>query len=271
MSSSFAFAISFLLMIIIQKFIIQILNKDVCLKSNYKKVPIPVCGGIAFIPTIFSTNLIINLIGYQENKMPLYLLSIILMSYVGLIDDLLGDRTVTGLMGHIKSLLHMRLTTGALKAITGFMASLYISINISKNIYDVFVNTFIIALFTNFLNLLDLRPGRAGKVFLLLSVIFLIIGKGNPLFLVIVLGASIAFLPIDLKAKIMLGDTGSNILGITLGISSVLIFNFNIRLILLILLVLIHIITEKYSLTKIIEGNKVLNCLDMLGRGREKN
>ncbi len=31
-------------------------------------------------------------------------------------------------------------------------------------------------------------------------------------------------------------------------------------------IVLIHILTEKYSLTKIIEKNKVLNFLDRLGR-----
>jgi UDP-N-acetylmuramyl pentapeptide phosphotransferase/UDP-N-acetylglucosamine-1-phosphate transferase len=67
----------------------------------------------------------------------------------------------------------------------------------------------------------------------------------------------------------MLGDTGSNILGLTLGISSVLLFNFNIRLIILGFLILIHIITEKYSLSKIIEKNKFLNYLDMIGRGRD--
>ncbi|MDI3312113.1 MAG: UDP-N-acetylmuramyl pentapeptide phosphotransferase, partial [Thermoanaerobacterium sp.] len=95
------------------------------------------------------------------------------------------------------------------------------------------------------------------------------IGTGNFLILVVVLGSVMAFMPLDLKAKVMLGDTGSNILGLTLGISSVLLFNFNIRLIILAFLILIHLITEKYSLSKIIEGNKLLNYLDMIGRGRD--
>jgi Glycosyl transferase family 4. len=85
----------------------------------------------------------------------------------------------------------------------------------------------------------------------------------------IVLGSVLAFLPLDLKGKIMLGDTGSNILGLTLGISSILLFDFNVRLIIMIFLILVHIVTEKYSLTKIIEGNRFLNFLDMIGRGRD--
>lgn len=269
MASLFFFAISLLLMTIIQKFIFQILDKDVCLKPNYKKILIPVCGGIAFVPTIFISSLIARLIGFYDSKTPIYLLSIILMSYVGLIDDLLGDRSVTGLKGHIKSLLHLKLTTGGLKAITGLIVSLYISINLSSRIIDILVNTIVIALFTNFLNLLDLRPGRACKVFLLFSIIFLVAGSESPQILMIVLGSVMAFLPLDLKGKIMLGDTGSNILGLTLGISSVLLFNFNVRLIIMIFLILVHFVTEKYSLTKIIEGNRFLNFLDMIGRGRD--
>ncbi|AEF17233.1 hypothetical protein Thexy_1200 [Thermoanaerobacterium xylanolyticum LX-11] len=269
MSSLMIFIISFLLMIVIQKFIIQILDKDVCLKPNYKNVLIPVCGGIAFVPTIFIAAIVSKFLGISDEMTPIFLVSIILMSYVGLIDDILGDRSVRGLKGHIKSLLNMKLTTGGLKAVIGVIVSFYISINISNRLVDIIVNTILISLFTNFLNLLDLRPGRACKAFFFIAIIFLLAGTGNFLILLIVLGAVIAFVPLDLKAKIMLGDTGSNILGLTLGISSVLLFNFNIKLIILAFLILIHIITEKYSLSKIIEKNKFLNYLDMIGRGRD--
>ncbi|MDI3310205.1 MAG: UDP-N-acetylmuramyl pentapeptide phosphotransferase, partial [Thermoanaerobacterium sp.] len=163
MSLLIIFIISFLLMMVIQKFIIQILDKDVCLKPNYKKILIPVCGGIAFVPTIFITAIISKFIGFSDDMIQIFLVSIILMSYVGLIDDLLGDRSVTGLKGHIKSLLNMKLTTGGLKAVVGIIVSFYISINISNRLADIIVNTLLISLFTNFLNLLDLRPGRACK------------------------------------------------------------------------------------------------------------
>ena len=43
-------------------------------------------------------------------------------------------------------------------------------------------------------------------------------------------------------------------------------YSINVKIGWLVFLVLIHILTEKYSLTKIIEKNKVLNFLDRLGR-----
>lgn len=261
-----AVILAIIIMYIGEKFIFQILHKDVCLKFNYKKDLIPVCGGIAFIPSIFITMVILYLLGIRVKYSLLFMLSIFLVSYVGLIDDLLGDRSVTGLSGHIKSLLHLKLTTGGLKAIIGFLLAFFVSLYISKDIYDIIINTIIISLFTNFMNLLDLRPGRAGKVFILLSLILLILNFNGLLFLSIVFGCLIAFLPFDLRGKVMMGDTGSNILGITLGIASTVTFHLYIRIVILLLLVIIHIIAEKYSITKIIENNRVLNFLDMLGR-----
>ena len=63
-----------------------------------------------------------------------------------------------------------------------------------------------------------------------------------------------------------MGDTGSNVLGISIGILMVMGYTFKVRVSWLVFLVLIHILTEKFSLTKIIEKNKVLNFIDKLGR-----
>jgi len=63
----------------------------------------------------------------------------------------------------------------------------------------------------------------------------------------------------------MLGDVGSNILGIALGIAFVT-NSFSTRVIVLVLLIIFHIFTEKYSLTKIIENNKFLKYFDQIGR-----
>ena len=64
----------------------------------------------------------------------------------------------------------------------------------------------------------------------------------------------------------MMGDAGSNVLGISIGIFMAFGYSMNVKIGWLVFLVLIHILTEKYSLTKIIEKNKVLNFLDRLGR-----
>jgi UDP-N-acetylmuramyl pentapeptide phosphotransferase/UDP-N-acetylglucosamine-1-phosphate transferase len=69
----------------------------------------------------------------------------------------------------------------------------------------------------------------------------------------------------------MLGDTGANILGITLGYYSSLFLNFNSRLMLLVLLVFLNLISERISITELIDNNKVLSYLDSLGRGQARN
>ena len=64
----------------------------------------------------------------------------------------------------------------------------------------------------------------------------------------------------------MMGDAGSNALGFTLGFFTVLYANFIMNLFIFLFLIIIHIIAEKSSITKIIEGNRILRFLDQLGR-----
>jgi len=126
----------------------------------------------------------------------------------------------------------------------------------------------LISLFTNLINLFDLRPGRASKVFLVLSVLLISTSliKSYNYLLFSILGIVIAYIPYDLKAKVMMGDTGSNVLGITLGIYCAITHSFTIKLIYLGILIILHIISEFYSFSKIISNNKFLSFLDNLGR-----
>ena len=64
----------------------------------------------------------------------------------------------------------------------------------------------------------------------------------------------------------MMGDTGSNVLGISIGILVAMGYGLGVRVGWLVFLIFIHLLTEKYSLTKIIEQNKFLNFIDKLGR-----
>ena len=117
------------------------------------------------------------------------------------------------------------------------------------------------------MNLLDLRPGRAIKVYILIMVgIFITLTGYIKLLPLLILPNVLAYFNYDLKAKAMMGDTGSNVLGISIGILFVMGYSLKVRIAWLVFLVFIHILTEKYSLTKIIENNKVLNYIDKLGR-----
>ncbi|QZY56820.1 glycosyl transferase [Crassaminicella profunda] len=247
----------------------RLLYETECVKSNYKGENIPVGMGLIFIP-VLTINTIFLVILLNKNNIVyvvLFLVGTLGMGFAGLLDDLLGNRNVTGLKGHLKMLLKFELTTGGFKAVFGGLLALTISIIVSKNILDIFINTLIIALFTNFINLLDLRPGRALKGFLFTGVILVLspIYETFRFLLLGVIGCALAYIPYDLKAKSMMGDVGSNILGISLGIvcSSL---NFSIRMSVLGFLILLHLYTEKYSLTETIQKVKILKYLDEIGR-----
>jgi hypothetical protein len=69
----------------------------------------------------------------------------------------------------------------------------------------------------------------------------------------------------------MLGDTGANILGITLGYYSSLLLGINAKLMLLFLLLIMNIMSERLSITELINRNRVLSYLDSIGRGQNGN
>ena len=141
------------------------------------------------------------------------------MFFAGILDDIIGNRDVSGLKGHFKSFFKGTLTTGGFKAIFGGFVGLIISIAISESIPDIIINTLIIALSTNLMNLLDLRPGRAIKVYLVIMIVIFITLTGYIKILpLLILPNVIAYFNYDLKAKAMMGDTGSNVLGISIGI-----------------------------------------------------
>lgn len=240
------------------------------LRPNYKKDMIPVSMGIVFLPMLIINAIILAYFTTNFKDMLhifIFLFGLVSMFFAGILDDIIGNRDVSGLKGHFKSLLNGKLTTGGFKALFGGFIGLVISIAISKNIYDIVINTLIIALSTNLMNLLDLRPGRAIKGYLLISIVLLFtLGEYTRNLLLLIFPNVIAYFNQDLKAKAMMGDTGSNVLGISIGILFVMVYPLKVRLIWLAFLIFIHILTEKYSLTKIIESNKFLNFIDKLGR-----
>ena len=138
---------------------------------------------------------------------------------------------------------------------------------ISSTIVDIIVNTLIIALSTNLMNLFDLRPGRAIKAYLVIMIpIYITLTGYTKVFPLLILPNVLAYFNTDLKARGMMGDTGSNVLGISIGVLMALGYGIKVRLVWLVFLILMHLITEKFSLTKIIEKNRVLKFIDNLGR-----
>src|SRR5690606_30662958 len=136
---------------------------------------------------------------------------------------LIGDRSIKGLRGHIRALVRQgSWTTGLVKAIGTLAASLWLSLNVGlwqsalTGVFAILVMT----LSTNAMNLFDLRPGRALKVYIV-GFLIVIATATEPteafIMMLPMIAGAVVLLPADLKGHSMLGDTGANLLGFSLG------------------------------------------------------
>ncbi|MBN4062763.1 MAG: glycosyltransferase [Alkaliphilus sp.] len=224
--------------------------------------------GLILVPVIiFCFSISIVFFDLQHSILLVFLCGVLAIAFVGIIDDLLGKDCTRGFKGHIGSLIRGIVTTGGLKAMIGALIAGFIALINSNNILEVIINALIIALMANLLNIFDLRPGRAIKLFFVLGLVFIYIGLTfeSKLFLAVVIGFSAVYLPHELRRSSMLGDVGANLLGICLGLIAIISFSLLIKYILLINLLIIHYVAEKHSLTKIIQNNIILKYIDEIG------
>ncbi|MFD2168930.1 hypothetical protein [Tumebacillus lipolyticus] len=188
---------------------------------------------------------------------------------IGLLDDVVGNREVTGIRGHLRQLLKRReLTTGLIKAVAGIGVGLAGAWLIGASGWKLVLDSAVIALSANMVNLLDLRPGRACKGALLLLAllgIFSLRAVESPGFWLL-LGMVLAYFPDDLKARTMMGDAGSNLLGGGIGFLVVATCTLPVTLVWLLASLFLHLYAEKYSISDTIEKNKLLQWIDRLGR-----
>lgn len=261
-----AFFLSYLILPILLSF----LKRVGYTRKNFSGKLIPVSSGI-LIPLVFLIEyLIFKNLSNQYRVLP-FLIAIIGMSFLGLLDDLFGDRSIGGFKGHFGELKKGHITTGVLKALGGGVLSLFIVRFFENNIIINFLDALLLVLFINMFNLLDTRPGRTLKVFLFFSfIIFIMIFNTESIVLInltaLFIGIALALIKTDLSGRSMMGDVGSNSLGAIIGLSFVIIFGIIPKIIFLILLILIHLFTEKYSITEAISKVKILDYLDKLGR-----
>ncbi len=236
---------------------------------NYKNIKIPTAMGLTFL---FSQTLTLGILkiflSLEDEFLIVYLIGFIFIGLLGLIDDTIGDDKYKGLRGHLGAFLKGELTTGNIKALLGGFIAMYVSTYLSNSLFNIVINALLIALLTNFMNLFDLRPGRAGKLFISISFVSIILNFNVEYNYILysLIGSLIIYMKYDLKAQVMMGDTGSNVLGYTLGFYFANTFNIYTKLLIVVILLILHLIAEKVSFTKIIKNSKVLNYIDMIGR-----
>ncbi len=199
----------------------------------------------------------------------------------GLFDDWVVGKSPKGFKGHFRELSHGVLTTGMLKFIGIGLLSLFSAISICDPTEPWFVVRIIcagltIALLANLMNLFDLRPLRASKmylIFLIFCMVTLVLSKRISLdwleilcMVLACIGPLIATWHFDNIEIAMLGDAGANTMGALVGF----IFSITLPIWLLIpltvVLLVVNLLSEKISFTKVIESIPVLRHLDYLFR-----
>jgi UDP-GlcNAc:undecaprenyl-phosphate/decaprenyl-phosphate GlcNAc-1-phosphate transferase len=190
---------------------------------------------------------------------------------LGLLDDTLASPesdAPRGWRGHAAATLRGELSTGALKAAGSLGLALLAMSYLEPSDGRWLLAVAVLVLATNAFNLLDLRPGRAVKAFVLLGV-GLSVGSAElrPLWTLGLFAApALVAGAYDLRERAMLGDTGANLLGALAGLWLVLTLSGAGQLIALAVLALITLYGEFRSISGLIERTPLLRQLDSLGR-----
>lgn len=238
-------------------------------RMNYAGRPVTLLGG----PALAAAATVTAVAGAPAGAVTAAAVVGTVSGLVGGYDDLAGARPDQardkGLAGHLRALREGRVSAGAVK-VAGIGAAAAVAAVLTRRergagaLVDGVLTTGLVAGTANLVNLLDLRPGRAGKAAVLTAVATL----GGPAGGLVAgpLGATLGVLPDDLGERVMLGDSGANAVGAILGLRFAAMSGRGPRAVLLAGIVGLTLASEKVSFTTVIEATPGLRELDRLGR-----
>jgi UDP-N-acetylmuramyl pentapeptide phosphotransferase/UDP-N-acetylglucosamine-1-phosphate transferase len=188
---------------------------------------------------------------------------------LGLLDDLGGEGQSGGFKGHLAELAHGRLTTGGAKLFGGAALGVIAAAPFSDgDFWQLVADGALIALAANLANLFDRRPGRVVKVSLLAGVVLVAAVGLEPQLagVALALGAAAGLLVPDLRERLMLGDSGANVLGAALGLGVLVTCSPGVRVVVLAVVLALNLVSEVVSFSKVIDRVAPLRAFDQLGR-----
>lgn len=239
--------------------------------------------------------------------LPLYAIPLMLVTVsvlFGLADDVFGSHRDKGFKGHLSALARGRLTTGGLKLFgIGAVSAVYGwrvapspgSTGWGETLAVWFLATLTIAAAANFINLTDLRPGRALKTYSALALVaapvfvldaaegyisysasFAELGVSAwgaldsvvalVLMVCVLLGPVVAVWRSDLGEEGMLGDAGSNAMGAVVGYLLASALPLPWLVVAATVLLALNVLSERVSFSAIVDSVAPLRAIDRLGR-----
>jgi UDP-N-acetylmuramyl pentapeptide phosphotransferase/UDP-N-acetylglucosamine-1-phosphate transferase len=251
-------------------------------RANYRGHQLPTAGGVLIVIAVLvieAGRAAFGAVGIGDTvdltiERSEVLFAVFGFGLLGLIDDLIGDDRRTGFRGHVTALFHGEITTGFLKLFGGAgVAMVLVATPGFASGRRLLVDAVLIALAANFFNLLDRAPGRTIKAAMVAYVPLAILLGTGPVGLAIapVMGAAFGLLGDDLRERLMLGDTGANVIGATLGLGVVLGRGEVSRWTALGVLVVANLAAEVWSFSTVIDRVPPLRWFDRLGQRQERH
>ncbi|MGH2663782.1 MAG: hypothetical protein ACRDH8_13470 [Actinomycetota bacterium] len=190
-----------------------------------------------------------------------------LVAVTGLMDDLVGGEA-RGFGGHLRSLARGRPTTGILKLVVGVAAGTMLAVVIGGGALRTVAAAVLIAGSVNLWNALDVVPGRSLKwgIVVLAGVVFATRTEPFGLVTAAGLGGAVGVLPADLTERGMLGDAGSNPLGLVAGAGLAVALSTAWVVVAASAVLALQIAAETVTISRLIRAVPPLRWVDDLGR-----
>lgn len=261
---------------VVYRFLLPTLRSPLLERVNHRGRAIPTGGGLVVVLAVLAAEGVLGLVeaaGFNPvgglTGRRLVVLATLGFGLLGFVDDVLGVGESGGFKGHLGALGRGRLTSGGVKLLGGGALSLVIMSAIQPgSVGRILADGALVALSANVGNLMDRAPGRCLKVGSVAFMALLVAtGAGPPLIgVALVIGAALGLLGADLGERVMLGDSGANVVGAAIGIGVVLNCAPTTRTVVLVVVVLLNLISEKVSYSKVIDRVGPLRALDRFGR-----
>jgi UDP-GlcNAc:undecaprenyl-phosphate GlcNAc-1-phosphate transferase len=196
-------------------------TSEVLARENYRGHRLPVGGGVVLVLAV-----VVVAVGFEvwrragdvPRAVGLDVLGGGLLGFavIGLFDDLVGSTSSRGFGGHLRALGRGEITSGLVKLVWGVLIGF---LAVDGGVGASIRGGLLVAATANLANLFDRAPGRVVKVSVVGAVVLVVVGLDGweltgPF---VVVGAGVGLAAADLRERMMLGDTGANVLGAAIG------------------------------------------------------